>query len=279
MAGTSLFVSERDNARVLRFDDAANKANGANADGVLGQPDFTTNAKTITQTGMGYPSRVAVDNGGRLYVSDGFFADRVVIFNDAVSKANGGPADNVLGQPDFISSGPATTQNRFAMDDTGAGMAVDSLNDRLLVADDYNNRVMWFEAGAPLSIPVLSIDKSGPGTASRSTPVSYTLTITNTGWTTATAVVVTDVVPTGADYVSGGTLMPGDVVSWTVPSLARLAGYTQVQLVVSATDRITNSVYGVTCKQGVSATGTEEVVTRPGASVLLFPIYKDYVFQ
>jgi uncharacterized repeat protein (TIGR01451 family) len=253
----------------LRFDDAANKANGANADGVLGQTDFTSNAHNISQTAIRYPSRVAVDAGGRLYVSDGFNANRVLIFNDAVSKANGGPADNVLGQVDFISSAAATAQNRLHLSPTGGGMAVDSLNSRLLVADDINSRVMWFEAGAPLGIPVLAIDKSGPGTADPGTPIIYTLTITNTGWTTATTVVVTDVVPTGADYVSGGTLMPGDVVSWTVPSLAQLGGSAQVQFVVTATETIANSVYGVSCKQGASAMGTEDIVTTIGGRIFL----------
>ena len=267
LAGTSLFVSDRSNARVLRFDDAVNKANGANADGVLGQPDFTSNTKNITQAGMDGPGRVAVDAGGRLYVSDAWAAARVLIFNDAVSKANGGPADNVLGQVNFTNYGGATAQNRLDTDSAGGGMAVDSVNGRLLVADTRNSRVMWFGP-----VPFLSIDKSGPGTADPGTPISYTLTITNTGPTTATTVVVTDVVPTGARYASGGTLIPGNVVIWTVPSLAQLGGSAQVQFVVTATETITNSVYGVSCTQDVSAVGTEEMVTTIGSGRIYLPV-------
>ena len=45
-----LWIGDYGNNRVLRFDDAANKANGAAADGVLGQPDFTTNSAGVTQS-------------------------------------------------------------------------------------------------------------------------------------------------------------------------------------------------------------------------------------
>ena len=52
---------ELDNRRVLRFDSAAFKSNGANADGVLGQPDFTSTLFNTAQNGMTGPSGVAVD--------------------------------------------------------------------------------------------------------------------------------------------------------------------------------------------------------------------------
>ncbi|ETR67438.1 MAG: hypothetical protein OMM_11600, partial [Candidatus Magnetoglobus multicellularis str. Araruama] len=44
-----LWLADRYNNRVLRFDNASNKANGADADGVLGQPNFTTSTAGITQ--------------------------------------------------------------------------------------------------------------------------------------------------------------------------------------------------------------------------------------
>jgi hypothetical protein len=46
-AGT-LYVSENNNNRILLFKNAATKANGAPADGVIGQPDFTTATQGIT---------------------------------------------------------------------------------------------------------------------------------------------------------------------------------------------------------------------------------------
>lgn len=152
-----LFVSDRSNSRVLRFDNAATKANGANADRVLGQPDFTSNASHLTQNGMDFPSRVCLDNtSNRLFVSDGFSFDRVVIFNSVFSKPNYANADNVIGQPDFTTSGNATAINRLSMESSGGGVAFDSVNNVFIVADDNNNRLMYFIDRSPQSIPTLS---------------------------------------------------------------------------------------------------------------------------
>ena len=87
---------------------------------------------------------MAVDCSGRLYVSDGGDADRVLIYTDVISKPNGGLADNVLGQPDFTSSGPAGGPNRFNLGYTGGGMAVDCARGLLFVVDDTFSRVMVF---------------------------------------------------------------------------------------------------------------------------------------
>lgn len=144
--GSTLFVGDRSNGRVLRFDNAAFKANGADADAVLGQADFTTNVGTITQSTLEYPGKMAIDGSGKLYVSDGYNADRVIIFDNALSKADGADADNVIGQFDFTSSGNDITQNRLNMDSHGGGLALDSSSNTLLVSDDNNNRIMVFKS-------------------------------------------------------------------------------------------------------------------------------------
>jgi sugar lactone lactonase YvrE len=146
---TTLYVADNNNARVLRFDNAPGKNPGADADGVLGQPDFFTKAPSLTQNGMVLPGRLAVDLGGRLYVSEGLGANRVLIFSNAATKPNGDPADFVLGQLDFSSSNPATAQNRLRLDSAGGGLAVDYGNNLLAVSDDSNNRVMIFQANFP----------------------------------------------------------------------------------------------------------------------------------
>jgi uncharacterized repeat protein (TIGR01451 family) len=268
--GDTLFVAERNNARVLRFDNVLAKADGAGADGVLGQPDFSSNTKAITQDGLEYPGRLAVDMGGRLYVSDGFNADRIMIYADAANKANGAEADFVLGQPDFTSSGSAVAQNRLSMDSSGGGMAVDSLNNLLLVSDDNNSRIMIFQASEGLGIPVLSIEKSGPALVLPGDPITFSLSVTNTGTLTATNLVITDTLPAGANYLNGGTLMPGGVVSWTLPSLG-IGADAQVQFAVTASRTITNAVYAVTSAQGASAVGQKAVVTSDGRDVY-YPI-------
>ncbi len=67
-----LFVTDIDNYRVLIFNSAATKANGANADFVLGQPDFVTNTYGVTQNTFSSVSDVFVDTtrADTLWVAD-----------------------------------------------------------------------------------------------------------------------------------------------------------------------------------------------------------------
>ena len=136
-----LWVADSNNNRVLRFDNAASKANGAAADGVLGQPDFTSNTAVTTQSGINVAGDVEADNAGNLWVTD-YSNNRVLRFDNAASKANGAAADGVLGQPDFTSSGFATSQSRMSRP---GGTAIDSSN-RLWVVDAINNRVLRFDS-------------------------------------------------------------------------------------------------------------------------------------
>jgi sugar lactone lactonase YvrE len=154
--GTTLYVADHLNNRVLRFDNAAAKANGANADGVLGQPDFTSNGTAVTQSGMDGPYGVDVDAAGRLYVAD-YYNYRVLIFDSASGKANGANADNVLGQESF-------TTTIIVLDQDGlnrvAGVGVDSVNDRLFVADSDHSRVLEMDASSalPVEVTAFSVD-------------------------------------------------------------------------------------------------------------------------
>jgi len=128
------------NNRVLRFDHAASKANGANADGVLGQLIFTANLPISGAGGMAYPTGIAIDGSGTLWVGDNF-DNRVLRFNNAASKPNGASADGVLGQPDFTSANAANSQNGL---NSPNGVAIDS-SGTLWVADTGNNRVLRFD--------------------------------------------------------------------------------------------------------------------------------------
>lgn len=94
------WVCEDDNNRVIRFDSISLKPNGAEADGVIGQPDFTTNTKKNSRNGMGNIRGVFGDAAGRLYVVDES-NHRVLVFNHAAQLPNNPYADYVLGQPDF----------------------------------------------------------------------------------------------------------------------------------------------------------------------------------
>ena len=116
-------------------------------------------------------------------------------------------------------------------------------------------------AMAPLSChePAFAISKKGPVTVTSGLPITYTLTITNNTFFTLTNVLISDSLPIGASYVSGGTLV-GTVVGWTLPELATMNTLTR-QFVVTATTTITNSEYEVTSNEGFTATGQVPVVT------------------
>jgi sugar lactone lactonase YvrE len=142
-ASGRLWVADTSNNRVLRFDNASTIPSGANANGVLGQLNFTSNGYTTTQAGMDYPVGVFVDAGGRLWVAD-YNNNRVVRFDNAAAKSNGANADGVLGQQNFTSSGQGTTQSGMELP---SGVFVDS-GGRLWVADLYSNRVLRFDNAA-----------------------------------------------------------------------------------------------------------------------------------
>ena len=83
-----LWVTEFSSHRVTRFDAAATKANGAAADGEVGQPDFMTGTSGLSATSFSSPNAAYVDVAGRLYVSDSGNR-RVVRFDAAALKATG----------------------------------------------------------------------------------------------------------------------------------------------------------------------------------------------
>jgi len=146
-AAGRLWVAEDGNCRVLRFDNAGSKANGAAADGVLGQPNFTSNTYSTAQDTMGNVRGVWGDAQGRIYLVDEGNS-RIVVYNNAAAKANGAKADNVLGQSDFTSSSIADppTASSFAYPNS---MYIDNASNQIWVADAGNNRVLRFDI--PLS--------------------------------------------------------------------------------------------------------------------------------
>jgi streptogramin lyase len=136
-----LWVSDYNNNRVLRFDNASSKSSGASADGVLGQPNFTTNSSSTSASKMRGPVGVFVDRGGRLWVTDRL-NHRVLRFDNASAKSDGANADKVLGQLDFTTgtSGLSATKMNRPM-----GVYADT-EDHLWVCEDDNNRAIRFDS-------------------------------------------------------------------------------------------------------------------------------------
>ncbi len=139
-AAGRLWVADYNNARVLRFDNASTKASGSNADAVLGQANFVTDASAITQSGMSSPTGVTTDRAGNLFVVDRT-SNRILIFYNAAGKGNGANADRVLGQADFVSSASATTASTL---NGPWGVSADT-GGRLWVGDAVNSRVLRFD--------------------------------------------------------------------------------------------------------------------------------------
>ncbi len=125
-----------DTHRVLEF--RAPFTNGMNASVVIGQANFATTKASVGRTGLsGIKSLVTTDLAGNLWVSD-TGSNRLLEFEPPFS--NGMGASLVIGQQDFNSSLPATTQSGFqkphhpGFDSSG----------NLWVSDLNNNRVLEF---------------------------------------------------------------------------------------------------------------------------------------
>ncbi|HEU4324127.1 MAG TPA: NHL repeat-containing protein [Roseiflexaceae bacterium] len=193
-ASGTLWVSDANNSRVLRFANAAAKANGANADGVLGQSTFTGTSPATGANGMSYPAQIAVEPAsGRLWVVDPG-SNRLLRFDNAASKANGAAADGVLGQSTFLGAGTGTSATTFT---SPFGVGYDAARDVVWVADAGNSRALRFGTPAtPTVTPATTPTHTPTGTTtatptSTSTPTSATTapptsTSTPTSATTAT---------------------------------------------------------------------------------------------
>ncbi|MBX3011013.1 MAG: NHL repeat-containing protein [Caldilineaceae bacterium] len=137
-----LFVVDYGQNRVLSWPSAAAFTNGAAADLVLGQPDFTSMTGATSATNLSAPESVVVDSAGNVWVADSYNM-RIVRFSPPFS--NGMAANLVLGQSNFTDS----DLNRGLATPDGIGLffprglAFDSQG-RLYVADMYNNRVLRF---------------------------------------------------------------------------------------------------------------------------------------
>jgi sugar lactone lactonase YvrE len=138
-----LWVADGLNSRVLRFDNITEKANGANADGVLGQVNFTSSAPVGGASGLNFPSDVTISKDGNLFVTTGNY--NVMRFNNAAALRNGGSASAVLGKPNFdvIPGETVETTEPSAANMSGPSGAWITPDDSLWVADA--SRVLRFD--------------------------------------------------------------------------------------------------------------------------------------
>lgn len=183
--GGRLWVADRSNSRVLRFDSASTKVNGAAANGVLGQTLFTTSTFAKTQAGLGEPRGVAFDSWGRLFVADEGNT-RIVVYVNAAAKTDGANADYVLGQADFVSDvspNPPTAKSLSYP----ISLYVDRTSNHVWVPDAYNHRVLRFEIGPAVAVGVLGTN-------------NFT---TNTNWTNPTDSTFAEPTSVAIDHATG----------------------------------------------------------------------------
>ena len=119
-------------------------------------------------------------------------------------------------------------------------------------------------------LPEMTISASGPGSANPGDLISYSLTVNNSGATSAPYLVIYNVLPLGAEFVSadnGGELDPDThEVLWELGPLQAGASQT-VEFTVKASQDMNNSTYGVFTVIGanvVEATG-QPVATEIGS--------------
>ena len=137
--GRTLVVSDTDNNRVLIWKSIPT-TNGAPADIVLGQSNFTTAAGGLSNKSMRGPEGVWIQ-GSRLFVAD-TQNHRVLVWN-SIPTTNGQPADYVLGEPDFNTAPPNTTLDLPATaNNMFSPVSVTSDGQRLFVTDLGHTRVL-----------------------------------------------------------------------------------------------------------------------------------------
>ena len=141
----------------------------------------------------------------------------------------------------------------------------------ILVSDIESGLFLLREQG-------LAISKSGPERVESGEPITYTLTITNNGLYAANNLVITDTLPTGAIYLSGGTRV-GDVISWSIPSLAPGTMTQTIFAIFTTTNTfLTNDTYDVRAEGSVTASGrvnvpgSQSVVTLVGGVDVYLPL-------
>jgi sugar lactone lactonase YvrE len=143
-----VYVADTANHRVLYWNDASLLAQGAAADGVLGQSGFTGSAANaggaVSASTLSSPRGLAVDGAtGALWVADAG-NHRVLRFSLPLA-VTGTAADRVLGQGGSFSAAAANNGGLSAGSlSNPTGLSLDAFG-RLLVADTGNHRVLHFD--------------------------------------------------------------------------------------------------------------------------------------
>ncbi|MFL5350377.1 MAG: hypothetical protein ACJ8AT_36860 [Hyalangium sp.] len=195
LAGGKLYFSDLGSNRILGFNGVPAQ-NGASANFVLGQPDFTSATARSGRSGVSSPEGLSSD-GTRLAIADKANS-RVLLFNTLPSSTAAEP-DLVIGQPDFTTNTPKCGATFLSIPED-----VSLSHGKLVVADSANSRVLIWNTlpttsgvAADLVLGQSSFttctgnDANGDGTRD-ATPTASTLFNPAGVWTDGTHLLVAD---------------------------------------------------------------------------------------
>lgn len=129
-----LWIADSERNRVIRHD------NPRNADPLANPACELGGVASLGPKGMYNPYAVAITRHGRLWVADNGF-NRVLRFENALSKTNRAPADGVLGAATLnLGLGQGRSHQQFRRP---VGLSLDA-NENLWVADPENYRLLRF---------------------------------------------------------------------------------------------------------------------------------------
>ncbi len=138
----NLYVADSGNNRVLVFNvTPATMANGIAAENVIGQADFISSSSGRTQSQLWFPVDVNM-LGTNLFVAD-YNSNRVLVYDLSGGITDGMPADNVLGQADFVSG--EILSNSTSSLGYPQGLTVDTNSNRLFVSQWFKSRITVFD--------------------------------------------------------------------------------------------------------------------------------------
>lgn len=123
--------------------------------------------------------------------------------------------------------------------------------------------------------PNLSIRKTAAASLDFGGDIVYNLIVINSGQGTATNLTITDQLPANVQHISGGTLKSGNVVEWTISSLAGGGTTLTRTLVVRPLEPntvVTNQSYQVETEDGFVATAVDSVETAVGQAFIYLPV-------
>ena len=172
----NLYVADQYNNRVLFYPSGSTTATR-----VYGQGgSFSTggaNKGGISANSLAFPTGLAVDSSGNLYVADGNNS-RVLFYLSGSTTATG-----VYGQLGSFTTGTANNGGVSANSlENPAGLTLDSSNN-LYVADAYNNRVLFYLSGSTTATRVYG--QGGSFTSSTGNNGGISATSLNQPWAVA----------------------------------------------------------------------------------------------